>query len=372
MDACFLLLFGFGLLLLEGNVFSVQGIDTVNHALDEFDLGVTQTMLVGDVIGAASLATRFTTGTTGLNLEFFASLLKGFKTFLGPAGQVNVDGSPHAGAKVGGAGVDVAILGVKHEFLAGFGLDGIADGLDTAGKTLEDAPDVTSLLHGDDPELILLIDPDQEALLSIVVDTTTFRPVALHTCNLKIAITRHEEEVVINELLADGLVHASQGEVFAREVIGQLTEGTLHKVLNTYALFLGDARGKTEAINAAANTDPDGVYGNILVNVALDLLDIHVGGVDGIGGDAMVFLDDGVKDILEILVGIPVTGVDTAVLVVELDGTGDGSLEAEAGGGCLVGSEFIPSLLGDVLGHQRVGALDFREWLSHLVLGVLV
>lgn len=368
MDACFL----DAVLLLESNVFGVQGIDTINHALDEFDLGVTQAMLVGDVISVTSLAARFTAGTTGLNLKLFTSLLKGVKTFLGPAGQVNVDGSPHAGAKVGRAGVDETVLSVEHEVLATLGLDGVTDGLNTAGKALEDASDITALLHGDDPELILFIDPDQESLLGVVVDTTTFRPVALHTCDLKVAITRHEEEVVINELLADLLVHASQGVVVASEVTGELAEGTLHEVLNTDALVLGDTRGETKAINAAAYTDPDGVDGDFGVNVTLDLLDVHVGGVDGIRGDAMVFLDDGIEDILEILVGIPVTGVDTAVLVVELDGASNGLLEGEAGGGCLVGSEFIPALLGDVLSHKGVGTLDFRVWFGHLVLGVLV
>jgi len=355
-------------LLLELNILLVEGVDTVDHALDELDLGVTQTMLVGDVIGAASLATRFTAGTPGLNLEFFTSLLEGIKTFLGPAGQVNVDGSPHAGAKVGGAGVDEAILGVKHEFLAGFSLDGVADSLDTTGKALEDTPDITTLLHGDDPELILLIDPDQEGLLGVVEDTTTFGPVALHTSYLKVAVTRHEEEVVIDELLADGFLHASQGVVVAREITGELSEGALHEVLNTNTLFLGDTGGETEGIDVAANTDPDGVNWDISVNVALDLADVHVGGVDSIGGDTVVLLDEGIEDILEVLVGIPVTGVDTAVLVVELNSASNGGSEGEARGGSLVGSKLVPLFLGDVLGDQGVLGLDVGE-ITHDCLG---
>jgi len=358
-------------LLLEGDVLSVQGVDTVNHALDELDLGVTQTMLVGDIVGDASLATRFTAGTTGLNLELFTPLLQGIKTFLGPAGQVNVDGSPHASAKVGRAGVDVAVLGVEHEVLAALGLDGVADSLDTAGKTFKDAPDITAHLHGDDPELILFIDPDEESLFGIVEDTTTFGPVALHTGYLKVAVTRHEEEMVINELLADLLVHASEGVVVASEVTRELGESALHEVLNAEALFLGDTGGETEAVNAAANTDPDGVDGNLSVDVTLDFLDVHVGGVDSIGGDAMVFLDDGVEHILEILVGIPITSVDTAVLVVEVDGASDGLGEGETRGGGLVSGELIPPFLGDVLGHQGVLALNVGEWVTHLDFGLV-
>ena len=38
----------------------------------------------------------------------------------------------------------------------------------------------------------------------------------------------------------------------------------------------------------------------------------------------MVLEDDGVKDVLEHDLGVLVTGVDAAVLVIELDGTGNG------------------------------------------------
>jgi len=363
VDSCFL----HAVLLLEGNILSVQGVDTVNHALDKFNLGVTQTMLVGDIISATSLATRFTAGTTGLDLEFFTSDLKGFETFLGPAGQVNVDGSPHAGAKVGRAGVDIAVFGIKHEFLAALSLDGVTDSLDTAGKTFEDAPDITAHLHRDDPELILLINPDEEGLFSVVEDTATFGPVALHTSNREVSITRHEEEVVIDELLADLLVHASQREVVTSEVTSELAEGALHEVFNTDALILGDAGGETESVNAATDADPDGVNGNFSIDVALDLLNVHVGGVDGISSDAMVFLDDGIEDISEVLVRVPITGVDTAVLVVKVDSACNGLCKGETGGGGLVSSEFIPFFLGDMLGHQGVCALNIGERFGHFV-----
>ncbi len=40
-------------LLLELQVLLVEGVDTVNHLLDQLDLGVAQAVLVGDVIGVA-------------------------------------------------------------------------------------------------------------------------------------------------------------------------------------------------------------------------------------------------------------------------------------------------------------------------------
>ena len=40
-------------LLLELNVLLVEGVDTVNHDLDQLHLGVAETVLVGDVVGVA-------------------------------------------------------------------------------------------------------------------------------------------------------------------------------------------------------------------------------------------------------------------------------------------------------------------------------
>merc|ERR1719458_2037807 len=141
-------------LLLQGLVLLPEGVDTVNHGLDEGDLGVSQPVLVGHVVGAAIEATRLSTGSTGLDCELLAPLLQSVKTLLGVSGQVNHDGGPHAG-------------------------------------------------------------------------------------NDEVAVTGDKEEVVVDQLLADLLVHASQGVVGAGEVTGQLGEGALQQALNTQPLLLG-------------------------------------------------------------------------------------------------------------------------------------
>ena len=86
------------------------------------------------------------------------------------------------------------------------------------GETLEDSLDIAALLHGDDAELILLVDPDQEGLVSVVEDAAALGPVALHAGNLQVGIAGHEEEVVVDELLADLLVHSGQSVVVATQV----------------------------------------------------------------------------------------------------------------------------------------------------------
>jgi len=79
----------------------------------------------------------------------------------------------------------------------------------------------------------------------------------------------------------------------------------------------------------------------------------------------MVVLDDGIKHLREVLVGVPVSGVDTTVLVVKLNSTGDGLGQGEASG--LGGDvlDFVPSLLSDVLGHQGVLGLGVGEFSGH-------
>ena len=137
------------------------------------------------------------------------------------------------------------------------------------GETLEDTLDITALLHGNDTELILLINPDKEGLVVVVENTTAFGPVALHTGNLQVGVTRHEEEMVIDELLADLLVHAGQGVVVASEVTVELGEGVLHESLNVDTLLLGDSGGETESLDGAADTDPNRGLKNLLVSMHL-------------------------------------------------------------------------------------------------------
>merc|ERR1712123_271288 len=160
-------------------------------------------------------------------------------------------------------------------------------------------------------------------------NTTALWPVTLHTSNSQVTVSTDEEEVVINTLL------------------------------------LGDSGRKTKSINATSNTDTGGVDGCSGVNVSGDFVDIHVRGVLGISADSMVVLDDSIKDLREILVTIPVTSIDTTVLVVELNGTGTSLGDGEAAGLGLDVLDTVPSLLGHVLLHERVLGLDNWEISRH-------
>jgi len=347
--------------LLELFVLIPQLVHTINHLLDKLNLRVSEPVLVGDVIGVSSLATRLSTGSTRLQVELLATSLQLVDAVLGPARQVNVDRGPHASTKVGGAGVDVAVLLIKTEVLASLSLNGVLDGLDTLGQSAEHFPDISSLLHGDDAELILLVDPDEEGLLPVVEDATTLRPVTFHASDLQVPVSGDEEEVVVDQLLADLLVHSSQRVVVSGKVRGEVLDGVDHQLLNSHTLVLGDARGQTESINGTANTDSARVNGSIGDNISLDLAGIHVRGVLGRGADSVVLANERVEDGGKVLVRVPVTGVDTAMLVVELNGASDGLDEGESGSLGLDSLELLPLVLGDVLGNKRVLGLDGGE-----------
>jgi len=362
-----LLLFMFlhAVLLLPLEVLLPEGVDTVNHDLDQLNLGVSKTMLVGDVVGVASLSAGLSPGSTGLDGELLASGLQLVNSLLGPSGKVDVHGGAHASSKIGGAGVDVAVLLIQTEVLANLSLDAVADSLDSSGETTEDSLDIATLLHGDDAELILLVDPDKEGLGSIVEDATALGPVTLHASDLQVGVTRHEEEMVIDELLAGGLIHAGQRVVVASQIAGQLGEGVLHEGLDIDTLLLGDSGGKTVALDGATDADPGRVDGNIGFDVAGDFAGVHVGGVLEVSGKAMVFADEGVEDISKVDVGVLVTSIDTTVLVVELNGASNGLGQGELGSLGDDATQFIPLLLGDVFSHQRVLGFDVGECSGH-------
>merc|ERR1712210_171726 len=208
-----------------------------------------------------------------------------------------MDGGTHTSSKVGGAGMDIAVLLGESKVLATFSLDRVSNSLDTASKTSKDTLDISSLLHGDDSCLIFFIDPEKEGLSSVVEDSTALRPVTLHTSNSKVAVSTDKEEVVIDKLLANSLIHTSKRVVATSKIPSQFGKSTAHQLLNINTLLLGDSRGETESINVTSNSDTSGVNWSCSINVSGDFGSIHVRCVLGGSTDSMVFLNDGVEDI---------------------------------------------------------------------------
>merc|ERR1711982_110067 len=81
------------------------------------------------------------------------------------------------------------------------------DGLGGSAESVENFLDSSTWLHGNDSKLILFIDPDEEGLGIIMEDTTTRRPVSVEVASLEESVTFLEQEMVVDELLLDFLVH---------------------------------------------------------------------------------------------------------------------------------------------------------------------
>lgn len=126
-------------------------------------------------------------------------------------------------------------------------------------------------------------------------------------------------------------LHAKQGVVISLQVSRELSKCGSHQLLNVLPLFPGDSGRETESVNGPTNTNPGGLNRGVGVDVSLDLGHVHVGLVLKVSLEAVVLQDDGLKDILEVLVRVSISSVDSTVLVVEVDGTSNSLHERNSG-----------------------------------------
>merc|ERR1719373_253712 len=225
--------------------------DTVADELEELDLGVADTVSVGHVVGAVGGGGVDTTGTTLLETEEVKDLVQ-LLLILGQVGELDVDAGTETSAQVRGAGQDVAEMLVPHVRVAALLHQGLDLGQALA-ETLEDSLDVTTLLHGDDAEMVLLVDPDQEGLGIVVPDTTGIGPVAGHTGAGEEG--RHglvEEEVIVDQLILLGVGHLGKRVVLTLELTLEAGEGIDGDLLDGTTLTTRAVGRKGNALDGAA------------------------------------------------------------------------------------------------------------------------
>ena len=170
-----------------------QLLESVVHLLDGLVFGQAHAALVRDIVDTALGFGVLTAGAADLrNDQKILSLLCKAHNFLenyylevvlsggflelsavgSQFGQLDVDGSADGGAQVGRAEGQEAEAVVVRE---GDPLLNVVDSVDQTGI---DGLQVTTLLHGDDAQVILFVAPDQESLVHVVVDTTASWPVS--------------------------------------------------------------------------------------------------------------------------------------------------------------------------------------------------
>jgi len=67
-----------------------------------------------------------------------------------------------------------------------------------SGESGKDSTNVSSLLHGNDSELIFFIYPDKESLFVVVEYASALRPVSVQATRIQESVTFLEKEVIRN------------------------------------------------------------------------------------------------------------------------------------------------------------------------------
>jgi len=218
--------------------------------------------------------------------------------------------------------------------------------------------DVGAILHGDDSEVVLLVDPHQEGLVVVVEDTTSLGPLSLEAAGLEVLVTTLEEEVISDQLLLLGFSHGCEGVVLALELALERLECLDDLGLECKTLLLIDGGAEREVSEVTSDTDTGRIDHSILVSRevgAVQLLDVHGGDVLIVGAVAVVSLNDLVHEGGKVVVGLVGATVDTDTGVGPFAAGEDALSEGET---VLVLSilALFPDITGEALREQRCGA----------------
>ena len=106
-----------------------------------------------------------------------------------------MDWGSQGSAEVRRAWCDVAELGIVRESRNSLYLSG------SRSQSPKYSSDVSTILHWDNPELILFINPNKESLIVIVEDSSALWPVSIQATSIKESISFLKEEMISNQLI---------------------------------------------------------------------------------------------------------------------------------------------------------------------------
>lgn len=281
-------------------------LNSVEHLLDGLELGQTHATLVGDIVDTTLSLGVLATGAAHLQVVLGGNLLQ-LGLVGGQLGHLDVDRSADGGSQVGGAEGQEAQAVVVGEG------DPLLNVVDGSGQATEDLAQVTSHLHGNDAQVILLVAPNQEGLGVIVVDTTSGGPVAAGVGGLQETVSLLEQEVVVDQLLLHGLLHASQGVELALQLTLQTGQGGGDLGLHLLVLGLRQAGVEGVSLHGAAATHAGGddvIASGVQVAEHGHITKVLGGVLVGLLEATMVVLDDGVEQLREGGVRLRIGGID--------------------------------------------------------------
>jgi len=242
----------------QGLLSSDHGFDTIIHILNELDLVSSESSQVGNIENTIISLGVLTVDTSNLDVVLIGDrLVEGL--VLHQFWQVDVDRGSQTGSHVGWASGDVTEVLIVGE------LSLRLDKVGGISESLENGSDIGTLLHGDDSKLILLIDPDEEGLLGVMEDTSSFWPFSLETSGFKIFVTTLEKEMIGNKLLFLSLGHSLKRVVFTLKFSSELIESRHDESLNLLSLFSCNGGSKRIGSEVSGNSNSSGVDHLVLV-----------------------------------------------------------------------------------------------------------
>ena len=143
--------------------------------------------------------------SSDLNVIFVSNLVELlFVFFLGKIWKFDMNRSSKSSSEIGWARCDITKMIIVSE------LSLCLDLSSSNSESAENSSDISSLLHGDNSKLILLVDPDQECLFLVVENTSTSWPVSVETTGFQESVSFLEQEVISNQLSLFFFGHGGQ------------------------------------------------------------------------------------------------------------------------------------------------------------------
>jgi len=291
-------------------------VNTVDHVLNELFLGLSESSSVGNIENSIIGLGVLSVDTSDLDLVFISDLVE--LLLLGhELWELDMDGGSHGGSEVGWARGNVTEMLVMSKL----DISGLEVGNGSA-KSVENFDDTGILLHGNDSELILLVDPDQEGFGVVMEDSSAGWPVSVEVAGSQESVSLLEEEMVVDELLLNGSVHTLEWVESTLEVALEGVAGGDNLGHDLVSLGLADTWAERVVSQVSSNSDSSRVdHGGILLSElgVLDAVGGHIGGVLGIRTVLVVVGDDLIEQLVEGTVSVVRSSVksDTRVLVLD-------------------------------------------------------
>lgn len=254
------------------------------------------------------------TGSADLQVVLGGNLLQ-LSLVGGQLRHLNVHGGTDGGSQVGGAEGQESQTVVVREW------DALLNVVDGSGQATEHLTQVSAHLHRDDAQVVLLVAPHQEGLGVIVVDTTARGPEAASIGGLQETVSLLEQEVIVDQLLLHGLLHAGQGVEVALQLTIQSRQGAGDLALHLLVLGLSQAGVEGVSLHGAAATHAGGddeLASGVQVSEDGHIAKVLGGVLVGLLESTMVVLDDGIEQLGEGGVGLSIGSIDTDSRIVVL------------------------------------------------------